>query len=207
MPCNIAAPTQEPGIWGGGGGKARGGGGWSTRGGGGGGLGAEKIDVDKFRSPPSYQNFPSILRMLFAVLCTPHTGCREGFLCSTPPLPLRCPRPPPGGGGGGNRHLWIFQNCTMARLVTDFVPASGWCLIPFSWGPRFIVGGPLCILLSATGQANMPPNPPPPCSRPLPRTSVKQPPPTPGNKHMSVTGGHWQHHLDFFSLLTSSFLS
>ena len=45
-------------------------------------LGVEKIDLDKFRSPPSYQKFPSILRILCAVLCTSNTGCREGFLCA-----------------------------------------------------------------------------------------------------------------------------
>ena len=57
----------------------------------GGGLRATQIDVDKFRSPPSYQNFPSIFTMLCAILCTPDTGSREGFLCATPFL--RCPRP------------------------------------------------------------------------------------------------------------------
>ena len=45
---------------------------------GGGGLGGEKIDVDKFRSPPSYQ----IFLLLCAMLCTSNTGCREGFLCA-----------------------------------------------------------------------------------------------------------------------------
>ena len=45
-------------------------------------LGVEKIDLDKFRSPPSYQIFPSILRILCAMLCTSNTGCREGFLCA-----------------------------------------------------------------------------------------------------------------------------
>ena len=50
--------------------------------GGGGGLGGEKIDVDKFGSHPSYQTFPSILRILCAMLCTSNTGCKEGFLCA-----------------------------------------------------------------------------------------------------------------------------
>ena len=45
-------------------------------------LGGEQIDLDKFRSPPSYQIFPSILRILCAMLCTSNTGCREGFLCA-----------------------------------------------------------------------------------------------------------------------------
>ena len=56
--------------------------------GGGGGLGSEKIDLDKFRSPPSYQIFPSSLRILCAILCTSNTGCWEGFLCATGP-PIR----------------------------------------------------------------------------------------------------------------------
>ena len=68
---------------------------------GGGELGAEKIDVDKFCSPPSYQNFHSILRMLCAVLCTPDTGCRGGVsVCDPPPSrAMSLPLGFPGGGG------------------------------------------------------------------------------------------------------------
>ena len=50
---------------------------------GGGNLAEDKIDVDKFGSPPSYQIFPSILRMLCARMCAPDTSCRGGFLRAT----------------------------------------------------------------------------------------------------------------------------
>ena len=39
------------------------------------------------------------------------SGCYPAFAMS------------PGGGGGGTVTFGIFQNCTMARLVTEFVPA------------------------------------------------------------------------------------
>ena len=43
----------------------------------------DKIDVDKFGIPPSYQIFPSISRMLCARMCAPDTGCRGGALRAT----------------------------------------------------------------------------------------------------------------------------
>ena len=47
-------------------------------------LGEDKVDVDKFGSPPSYQIFPSRLRMLCAKMCAPDTGCKEGgVVCAT----------------------------------------------------------------------------------------------------------------------------
>ena len=42
------------------------------------------------------------------------------------------------------------------------VAHSGWCLIPFSRGPPFIVGNPLFIFQSVAGHANITPVPPPP---------------------------------------------
>ena len=41
-----------------------------------------KIDMDKFRTPTSYQMFPSILRMPCVKMCAPGMGCRRGFLCA-----------------------------------------------------------------------------------------------------------------------------
>ena len=43
-------------------------------------LAQYKIDMDKFRTPTSYQIFPSILRMRCVKLCAPGMGCRRGFL-------------------------------------------------------------------------------------------------------------------------------
>ena len=46
------------------------------------GLEAE-MDVDKLGSPPSYQIFPSRLRMLCAKMCAPDMGCRGSVLRAT----------------------------------------------------------------------------------------------------------------------------
>ena len=39
-------------------------------------LEAEKIDVGRFGSPPSWQVFPSLLQMLCAKMCALDTGCK-----------------------------------------------------------------------------------------------------------------------------------
>ena len=41
-------------------------------------LERDKIDVDKFGSPTSYQMLPSILRMRCAKMCARGPGCRRG---------------------------------------------------------------------------------------------------------------------------------
>ena len=41
-------------------------------------LAQYKIDMDKFRTPTSYEIFPSILRMRCVKLCAPGMGCRRG---------------------------------------------------------------------------------------------------------------------------------
>ena len=47
-----------------------------------------KIDMDKFRTPTSYQIFPSILRMQCVKMCAPGMGCRRSGISKNLSLTL-----------------------------------------------------------------------------------------------------------------------